>query len=225
MHSITETLRMALTSKHAQEIQENVHTDVGAQAEMFPRSRRRLSPEAAIILDKSIVARPLSNPQVADVRIKNTDFYYRWVNRESHNGMMYQRRKLQGFVNATTDDVDLLTGNAVQDSGELRAGDLVLMKLPIEVWKQAVKYNAQKAYSLARSRGLYFEQKPSTDPFDNTAASRKTVNSDPFSRGKVQPFIPSDAEVEAMVSDSIRTGRADEARRAVEEMRRDTGRT
>jgi hypothetical protein len=213
---------MALTTRQSQQIRENVSDDTAVP--VVTRPRRSLSPEALILLDKSIVAKPLSHPEVAEIRIKNTDYYYRWVNKDSGGGLMYSRWKAMGFVNATPDDVELKSGNAAQDGAELRAGDLVLMKLPYHKWAQHMKYNHERANFLSRARGVYYSQTPSTDPLSESSPSRVTVNSEPYNRaGMTSAFIPTDQEVNAMVEDSTRSGRADAARKQMEEFRKEHG--
>src|SRR6201998_3916443 len=175
---------MALTTDTARNISETVN-----------QRSSHLSPEAAILFHKSIVARPLITPEVPSIRVKNTEFYYRWVNRLSSGGRVYNERKAMGFVNATTADVEVLVGDIAGTDEEIRCGDLILMKILFERWAGHVKSNMNTAMSLQRMRGVYNRDETlSSDVFadGDKTPSRASVSSEPFVRqtGKAQPFIP-----------------------------------
>src|SRR5437879_6501008 len=117
-------------------------------------SPRRRTVEADILFDKSIVAKPLNAPEVASIHVKNTEYYYRWVNRLHSNGRVYMERKAMGFVNATTKDVEVLVGDTVSNDEEIRCGDVILMKITFHLWASHVKRNMQTAEVLHRMRGV-----------------------------------------------------------------------
>lgn len=174
---------MALTTTTADDIRSNLVTD----------KPRKLSPEAQILFNKAIIARPLNRPEVASIHVKNAENYYRWVNRLSQSGRVYNERKAMGFVNATTDDVDVLVGDTVGSKDEIRCGDLVLMKIPFELWAGHVKKNMVEAHTLTNMRGVYNrDEAPSQDVFaEGGKPSRTSVSAEPFSRkGGAVPFIP-----------------------------------
>src|SRR5436309_497432 len=137
---------MALTTETQTQITDHTY---------LQSKNRKITAEAAILLDKSIVARPLSAPEVASIHVKNVEYYYRWVNRLHSNGRVYMERKAMGFVNATTDDVDVLVGDTVSSDQEIRCGDVVLMKIPFDQWASHVKRNMQTAEVLQRMRGVH----------------------------------------------------------------------
>src|SRR5947209_5294500 len=134
---------MALTTKTSESISQNVVSDPNANTFIPSNQKRALSPDAAILFDRSIVARPLMVPDVCSLHIKNTDYRYRWVNRLSQGGRFYMQRKSQGFINATPADVQVLGGDAAQDKGEITAGDLILMKIRSDIYDAAMKWNMQ----------------------------------------------------------------------------------
>lgn len=209
---------MALTNNDASKLAQNIVTDVNANVSSPSAPERVLSREAAILFNKSIVARPLMTPEVCSIRVKNTEYAYRWVNRSSRNGQFYMQRRAQGFINATADDVEILGGDAVADGGEITAGDLILMKIRQDLYDAAIKNNMEKAMVLSRARGMYLEG-ASHDVMSDNVAKRVSVAQEPFSKtGLAQPFIPGDPD--AIVEDSIKSGRVEEARKAVEGLRK-----
>lgn len=208
-----------LTNASAQGVKENVVTDVkptdtNADLKVEPNRVVKVSRERAILFNKSIVAKPLMAPEVSSIHVKNTEYAYRWVNKDGMKGQFYQKRKSQGFMNATTDDVDVLGGDAVANNGEIRAGDLILMKIRQDIYDAALKWNMTKAYMQQNMRGVFLEG-ASSDVMSDIAPKRVSVSSEPFTKGgKATPFIPDNPD--ALVEDSIRSGRVDAARKAVE---------
>lgn len=175
---------MALTNQTSQKITD--HTQAAGN--------RKMTAEAQILFDKSVVARPLSAPEVASIHVKNTECYYRWVNRLHSNGRVYMERKAMGFTNATTDDVDVLVGDTVSSDKEIRCGDVILMKIPYHMWAGHVKRSMQAAEVLQRMRGVHTkEENLSPDVFaDESKPSHISVTAE--LKGKVAPFIPADPD-------------------------------
>jgi hypothetical protein len=209
---------MALTTTDAQKISANINAgNVNDNIAVDTQTRtRKLSPEAAILFDKSIVARPLNTPEVCSIHVKNTEYYYRWVAVQALGGRVYMERKAMGFTNATSDDVDILVGDATCDKGEIRAGDLILMKLPFGQWASHVKANMQKAQMLGNMRGV-FQKSGSTDVFSDEKPARASVNAEAFDRSKLSHFIPDNPD--ALIKDSIDSGRVDKTREVMSHLR------
>lgn len=160
-------------------------------------------------------------PEVCSIRIKNTEYRYRWVNRDGQGGRIYTQRRAQGFTNATNSDVEILGGDATTKDGEIRAGDLILMKIQANLYDAAMKWNMEKALSLSRMRGVSLEG-ASSDPMVDDKPRRVSVSDEPFSRsGKAATFIPSSREVEALLNDSTKSGRAEETRQVVDSLRKE----
>jgi len=179
---------------------------------------KTISREAALLFDKSVVARPLMTPEVCSIHPKNTEYQYRWVNHDSERGRMYKMRRSQGFTNATPDDVEVMGGDAAIDDGTIRAGDLILMKIRRDLYDAAIKFNMEKAYAMARMRGVYMDG-ASSNVFSDSVPTRHTVNDIPFARGKAEAFIPENPD--AIINDSILNGRAEAARKTVDKLRAD----
>lgn len=209
---------MALTTVAKGDVVEDVRpTDINANVQVGEGKPRMVSHELAVLLDKSVVARPLMTPEVCSIHVKNTEYAYRWVNHDSQNGRFFNMRRSQGFTNATPNDVDVMGGDAAVDNGTIRAGDLILMKIRADIYDAAIKHNAEKAMVLMRARGIYMEG-GSSDVMSDDTPSRKTVAAEPYnSRNKTEAFIPANAD--ALVNDSVLSGRVNAAREAVDNLR------
>jgi len=186
-----------LTTKTSSDIAANLvsATDVNSNVldSRNPAKPRMLSPEASILFDKAIIARSLATPEVCNIHVKNTDYYYRWVFAEGR-GQTYKQRKAMGFTNATTDDVEVLVGDAVATEGEVRSGDLILMKIQYARWAAHIKANMQRAQVLGNARGLFHKNDPSTDVFSDEAPQRASVAQEGFNRNLAKTYIPDDPD-------------------------------
>lgn len=207
-----------LTTTGAQEIRDHVVTDINANVTLPEGHGKVLSREAALLFNKSIVARPLMVPEVCSVHIKNTEYMYRWVNNGSMKGQMYMKRRFQGFVDATPEDVDVIGGDVQTDGGKITAGDLVLMKIRGDLYDGAIKSNMEQALRLQRTRGMYLKG-ASMDVNSDETATRHTVNTDIPEKGraKAQAFIPDDPD--ALVASSVLRGDDVVAREQTEQIR------
>ena len=209
-----------LTTQDGTKLGQNVVTDVNGNVPLPPGPARTISSDMAILLNKSIVARPLMVPEVCSIRVKNTEYRYRWVNRDGQGGRIYTQRKTQGFINATNEDVEIMGGDASSKDGEIRAGDLILMKIRADLYDAAMKWNMQKADTMARTRGVMLEG-ASSDVFSDDKPRRVSVSEEPFAKkGLAKPFIPENAE--AIIDESIKSGRVNETRAVVDGLRQKT---
>jgi hypothetical protein len=206
-----------LTSQGSRQIRENIVGDINADVLVDSAPKQRLSSEAALLFNKSVVARPLMVPEVCSIRIKNLEYRYRWVNRGGRNGQIYMQRKAQGFTNATLDDVEVLGGDASSTGGEIVAGDVILMKIRADIYDAAIKYNMEKANMLQRSRGMYLKN-TSPDVNSDAVAQPVSVAQEQFAHtGKASNFIPDNPE--ALLSRSASLGGVDAAREQSNEIR------
>lgn len=178
---------MALTTSS----QESFHSP-GTDPSGRPRN---ISPEAAILFDKSLVAKSLNIPEVASIHVKNTENYYRWVNRLHGNGSRYMQHRAMGFVNATLDDVDVLVAdNIVCEKNEITSHDVILMKIEYGRWASHVKRNMQVSEILQRMRGVHTrDEELNQDVFaEGGRPATMSVNQD---LGKLaKSFIPENPE-------------------------------
>lgn len=210
---------MPLTTHDGTKLGQTIVSDVNANVPVDESASkpRTISPEAAILFNKAIVAKPLGIPDVCEIRVKNNEYRYRWVNRDGLGGRIYNQRRAQGFINATLEDVEVLSADANTKDGELRSGDVVLMKIRADLHDGAIKSNMVKANVLANARGFYTEG-GSPDVYSDSTPSRRTVSAEPGAvTGKAVPFIPSNAD--ALINDSINSGRVEETRAVVDELR------
>lgn len=204
-----------ITTADATKLGASVVTDVNANVALPLERSRAISPEAAILFNKSVVARPLGVPDVCSIEVKNTEYRYRWVNRDGQNGRIYMQRKSQGFSNATTEDVKLLAGDVMAADGEIRAGDLILMKIQADLYDAAMKYNMQKALTMARTRGVHLEG-ASSDVMVDDKPRRVSVAEEGFSKHGATPFIPDNAD--AIIDESVKSGRVEKTRATNEKL-------
>jgi len=204
---------MALTTGTSQKITDSTQS---------PGPRKR-TVEADILFDKSIVAKPLSAPEVASIHVKRPEYYYRWVNRLHGNGQVYAQRKAMGFCNATTEDVEVLVGDeTISTDTEIRCGDVILMRIPFGQWASHVKRNMITAQQLQAMRGVYNrEEELSADVFaegGKSVSDRGSVGSiSKDIKGKVNAFIPDNPDA---IMDSINDEMNNAARETIGEIRK-----
>jgi hypothetical protein len=198
---------MALTTASSQKFDPN--------QQLIEGKPRKISQEAAILFDKSIVARPLNAPEVASIHVKNTEYYYRWVNYKHSNGRVYMERKAMGFTNATNEDVDVLVGDTASDDKEIRCGDVILMKIPFSVWAAHVKKNMLAAMKLQNMRRIAPKKENlSSDVFADEEGARD-LGVFEF-KGKVTPFDINDPDA---IINSQKSEDAEKARKEVARIR------
>ena len=96
------------------------------------------SEDLKALMSPSIVARPLHMPSMMRIKRRlNTDFeYFAARDREGTNPNHERVGELKslGFDFATTDDVEMENSASVKSKSEIRSGDLVLMKVPKQIW-------------------------------------------------------------------------------------------
>jgi hypothetical protein len=198
-----------LTTATTSGIRDNVVTDLNANVPLPDAPKPRvISREAALLFNKSVVAKPLMVPEVSSIRVKNTEYMYRWVFL-GERGQMYTKRKAQGFTNATIEDVEVLGGDCTSDKGEIRAGDLILMKIRGDLYDAAIKYNMERALLMQRARGMYLKGDTSQNVMSDGQASGASIGQENF-RGKASNFIPDNPD--ALLSSSALNGGLEAAR-------------
>ena len=199
-----------LTTRDSRAVSEKIAVDLNANVTLPPGKPRVISREAAILFDDSVIARSLGVPEVTSINPKNLDYAYRWVNRDGVGGQIYQQRLAQGFTNATTEDVEILAADVQWKDGEIRAGDVILMKMQAERYDAAIKANMLQAMRLARTKGAYLKS-GSSNVWEDESKTVGTISEEALPAKGVQQFIPPD--VKAIVHDSISSGRVEETRR------------
>jgi len=165
---------------------------------------RILSPEAQMLLDKSIVAKRIGAPASEEIKIIKTEFRYRWVRddrKAGKGGQNYAKMRSMGFSNATNQDVEPLAVELTDAKDEIIYGDLILMKMPRERYDAHIKANMLEAIRLQNSRGAYMEN-ASSDVWSDQVPNRRSVSAEPMTRRGVEPFIPSEAELNQKMAGS-----------------------
>jgi hypothetical protein len=124
-------------------------------------NRAAWSEDLKTLLDASVVARDLSTPMKGMFLFKNTDWRYRLVRlRQGPNPdtSRYMEVKAMGGQNATTEDVEVLSGDVKANKVEIRVGvDLILMKIPRDVYDGRMKAQMLQALQMTgrASRGEF----------------------------------------------------------------------
>lgn len=101
--------------------------------------------EASVLADNTIEAKPLGFGDKLDIKkfITNRAYYYRWANT---NPQRLAELRASGFEYALPEDVGLLKEEVYfATPNRVSIGDLILVKLPLVMWKGAVKYNYEKS--------------------------------------------------------------------------------
>lgn len=101
--------------------------------------------ELEAVLSARIIAKPLMLPQALTISVRNKGFYYRWVAYKAHGGQNLSKYQNMGFTKATLDDVDPRNERAAENPDGIVIGDLLLMKLPRELYLSKIKMNYEQA--------------------------------------------------------------------------------
>lgn len=100
------------------------------------------------ILTDAIEARPFDPQSYMQVKPKDPDIVFRWVNWKHDGGAWYHSRKAIGFVDAVADDVDGPIPSELTDVGQIKHHDVILMKINKLRLYQAYKANMLKAQAM-----------------------------------------------------------------------------
>jgi hypothetical protein len=172
---------MTITNKTVRDAQKNISEDVDLDAKQPPSpagqydesiargknvrlpSGQVLSPEAQIMFSKSIVARKLGAPAGEEIIIKNLTYHYFWGNRTGAGGSRYAKLKSMGYTNATLDDCEPKAVEVTKDQGEIRWGDLILMKIELGRWMAHEKAKMEHSLMLQRRARRGYATPPNPD--------------------------------------------------------------
>ena len=104
--------------------------------------------EDEILLDETVIAKPIFINEAYKIKAKDKHYAFRWVEYQAKGGLRYQQIKAMGFSNASEDDLlpqDQGGHQAQVDGGKLMLGDCILMKMPRNKYLAHLKYNMQKS--------------------------------------------------------------------------------
>lgn len=146
-------------------------------------------------LDDSITARSLSMPDFINVKSKNPNLSFRWINHKAGDGLRYSQAVAQGWANATPTDC-AIAGQSIPTvylkDGKIINGDLILMKIDRAAYLGALKNKHNQALHLAGASGHHRE-----------AARRvgQEIGTMPkHAAGKINVFQPSATELDRLGS-------------------------
>lgn len=144
----------------------------------------------AVKTDEIIVAKPLQQPDFVNLRPRNPEIMFRWVNRAAGDGQRLDQMVASGFALAVATDVIGLPPSLLRD-GRIINGDLILMKIDRKTYLGALKYNEQRALA---QRGT-----SKTNLEVGKKNLRETVGAMPTElQKKINVFVPSQTETEAL---------------------------
>lgn len=155
------------------------------------RMGRKLREETAFLFDESIVAKPLVAAGIDNIVQKNKNVYLKWVNWQFQSGIMYEMAKAKGFVNALVMDAEV-PGVLFKD-GVLKYGDLILMKIGLNI-----ALSAQKADTL-RAMNQSGAKQDAANHRRHLADALNEVGEPTALKAKIQAFTPSEKEASALV--------------------------
>jgi hypothetical protein len=161
---------------------------------VFPRPNKGIPPAE---LADDIVARPLMLPDFVNIKPKNPEIAFRWVNFKAGEGKRFNEATFQGFLPATPDDCENHLGMA--KDGRVINGDLMLMKIDRKKYLGALRYNNEAVNRVVRKANRETVANQMLKEELGNASSNKATR--PEHRGMIQTFTPSPAEVKARIGD------------------------
>jgi hypothetical protein len=153
------------------------------------------------IPDEEILARPLSLPDFINIKHKNPNMSLFWGNRavgDKESKMRFSQLLAMGFVCAKPDDVHLPhqgkflpCPESLAVDGRIIWGDLICLMIPKVKYVGQLKLNAENARNRVRKPGTIIQPDGKETPIMSGLQAQ--------SRGKIQPYVPSNAEKQALM--------------------------
>lgn len=104
------------------------------------------SEQAQILSDDQIVAKPLIDPDFTNLKPKNPNYCFRWVNHIAGGGSRFEKMKASGFRVASYSDVKGEIPSHFKKDNAIINGDLILTIIDRASYVGALKHNQQKAH-------------------------------------------------------------------------------
>lgn len=142
------------------------------------------------IFNEAVIARPLSFGNALDFKVKRHEYAYRWFNRYGQNGARYTWAKANGFVNADSNDVEVVNEDAIKD-GHIMVGDLILMKMPKLEYMGKMRYNHERSEQLINAKKLAESERAKVEALPEIRRS----GTDKQGKPKVGIYIPPIGEI------------------------------
>lgn len=146
--------------------------------------------ELDAIFDSSIIARPLHMPDTLKIKHNNPHYVYRWINFKGQGGQWFQRMLAAGYTPARPDEVESLHPEVQKDDGRIIIGDLMLCKIPRDIYAAVMKHNYQEAVSRVSQKGAVNKAQGEAGRVMNESGAPSNVLND-----KVQFFNPTDKDM------------------------------
>ncbi len=155
-------------------------------------------PRTNYLLDDSIVAKPLAvGDGFFNLKPKSSEIIFRAIafninpTHCDNPYLRYEQAKIQGYVNATKDDVAGEVAPAfLKDNGaRITNGDLILMKISRALYSGALKWKDQQAMRATKKVGVI------DDANQQIARAMQETNIPTRLGRKLQPFTPSEGEI------------------------------
>lgn len=133
----------------ARPLEEQVQPKQEVKIESVPKDQvefYQLS-EDDILLDASIVAKPLMMNESYKIKVRDPGLYaYYWGEFKAKQGLRFSQLKAMGFVPASPDEI--LEHQASVQDGKLVLGDVMLLKMPKQKYMAHLKNNMMKSMDM-----------------------------------------------------------------------------
>lgn len=104
------------------------------------------SQQHEMLSDDQIVAKPLIDPDFTNLKPKNPNYVFRWVNRVAGSGARFEKMKASGFRVANYNDVAGEIPSHFKKDNAIINGDLILTIIDRKSYVGALKHNQEKAH-------------------------------------------------------------------------------
>jgi len=164
-------------------------TMTSAMMSQQPRAQQITAEE----LDEDIVAKPLVTPDFANIKSKNPNVSFRWIEFKAQDGLRFSQAQAQGWQVATEQDIvlDNVISPYRKDGGsKFINGDIILMKMDRRRYLGALKHKHNVAAALNDASVLRTVTAKQTVAALESAGAAKAEN-----LGKMSVFTPGAADL------------------------------
>lgn len=146
---------------------------------------------------EGVEAKPLAAPAIDQIKSKNPNLSFRWVNRSCGTqtpNLRYEQCMAMGFVPATEHDCVPPPGS-LQD-GVIRFYDVILMKIDRKRLLAAQRWNNERVNKTVRRAGVVANAKQNLKEDLSKAGADSTLQR--RYPGKVSVYVPGQQEIESL---------------------------
>lgn len=165
----------------------------GVMTSAMMAQKQRPTQITADELDESIIAKPLVTPDFANIKSKNPNVSFRWIEFKAQDGLRFSQAQAQGWTVATEADivVDGVISPYRKDGGsKFINGDIILMKMDRGRYLGALKHKHQVAAALNDASVLRtVTAKQTVSALENAGAAKGS------NLGKMTVFTPGAADL------------------------------